>query len=671
MDKIEQLKTQNLKRYIENQVGKNASHVGKGTYRFKKCPICYQGDHFTIDTTKNLWNTFGNCGGGSIIDFVMAYHGLDKKNAIARLCEEFNIQDEAKKVNEAKSKEQPSQTVNVDLTSIIQDNYNINKSIDYYSKRLLNNNKYLNDEMLVENFDKLATRYKFLTGPPQEILKKAEGIVPKFNNISAYEYIIPVWENGKVVNCILRRNDEKSTGNQKASNLKNLPVKFFNADYLKNKNKIIFITEGIFDCLSIEMLGHKSISLNSVNMSNKLLELIKENIGICRNTKFVIALDNDKKGIEYTDKLIKGLSELNIKAVKFEMDKNYKDINEYYLGNLSALKTNLEDLSNGNFKEFDKNSFYLNVDNYLQYSKLNTGFKQFDDKLNGIMPGLYVVGAETGLGKTTFMLQIADQIARQGKKVLFYSLEMTKFEMLCKSLNRIAYTDHNRKISIKDIMYNTDRDLTENCINSYMPISKNLEIVEGGFNLDMDTISKSIFNYISMLDDKPIIFIDYLQIIEPKDDKGTDKTNMDYTIKMLKKISRKYFIPIFLISSLNRQSYHTDLTNASFKESGSIEYTSDVMLGLQSKIIDELKYLSPNSKKDLGQIKDIWNRYKIETKETGIKKTKLKCLKNRFGKKDFDIDFNFYGQFGYFEESQNNQNAEIITFPTEEELEDE
>ena len=75
--------------------------------------------------------------------------------------------------------------------------------------------------------------------------------------------------------------------------------------------------------------------------------------------------------------------------------------------------------------------------------------------------------------------------------------------------------------------------------------------------------------------------IDYLQLLEPADPKNNDKQNMDVVILTLKRFSREYGLPVVLVSSFNRQSYSRPVSMESFKESGSIEYTADVLIGLQ------------------------------------------------------------------------------------------
>ena len=49
---------------------------------------------------------------------------------------------------------------------------------------------------------------------------------------------------------------------------------------------------------------------------------------------------------------------------------------------------------------------------------------------------MYCVGAISSLGKTTFVTQIADQIAAQGTDVLIFSIEMSRWEIISKSISR-------------------------------------------------------------------------------------------------------------------------------------------------------------------------------------------------------------------------------------------
>lgn len=68
-----------------------------------------------------------------------------------------------------------------------------------------------------------------------------------------------------------------------------------------------------------------------------------------------------------------------------------------------------------------------------------TGFWRLDEYLGGLQPdAMYVIGARTGLGKTSLALDIALNVARQDKGVLFFSLEMTAERLTNRLLSRMT-----------------------------------------------------------------------------------------------------------------------------------------------------------------------------------------------------------------------------------------
>ena len=136
---------------------------------------------------------------------------------------------------------------------------------------------------------------------------------------------------------------------------------------------------------------------------------------------------------------------------------------------------------------------------------------------------------------------------------------------------------------------------------------------------------------------KPVIFIDYLQILQGEADKRqSSKELIDSTITELKRISRELDLTVFVISSLNRMNYLTPVSFEALKESGSIEYSADVIYGLQLRCINED---NPFGKE--GKLKE--KREKIrEAKAANPREIELLCLKNRYGISSFSCYFNYY-----------------------------
>ena len=95
---------------------------------------------------------------------------------------------------------------------------------------------------------------------------------------------------------------------------------------------------------------------------------------------------------------------------------------------------------------------YLNyIQDEVKIKKTPLGFEKIDKLLNGGLPnGLITLGAIPSLGKTTFMLQVADNMASlDNTKVLFFSLEMSRYNLISKSLSRLTYLNEN----LQDLTY--------------------------------------------------------------------------------------------------------------------------------------------------------------------------------------------------------------------------
>lgn len=109
--------------------------------------------------------------------------------------------------------------------------------------------------------------------------------------------------------------------------------------------------------------------------------------------------------------------------------------------------------------------------------------------------------------------------------------------------------------------------------------------------------------------------------------------NIDKAVIELKRISRDFKIPVLTLSSFNRANYKEAVMEA-FKESGAIEYSSDVLFGLQFKGAGS-KDFNVN-----------------EAKKQDPREVELILLKNRNGRTGDVLNFNFYPKFNYFEEKK-------------------
>ena len=121
-----------------------------------------------------------------------------------------------------------------------------------------------------------------------------------------------------------------------------------------------------------------------------------------------------------------------------------------------------------------------------------------------------------------------------------------------------------------------------------MKTAKNLFIYEGMFDMNVFTIKAEIDKHIRLHGKKPLVIVDYLQILEPLNDRLSEKQATDKNITELKRITRESEVPLIVISSFNRDGYNKEASFSSFKESGSIEYSGDVVIALELQKVKEL-----------------------------------------------------------------------------------
>ena len=191
----------------------------------------------------------------------------------------------------------------------------------------------------------------------------------------------------------------------------------------------------------------------------------------------------------------------------------------------------------------------------------------------------------------------------------------------------------------------TERELIQRSIASYGEYARNIYITEGVGNVGIEEIREKVRKHIKLTGKPPVVIIDYLQIIAPADLRATDKQNTDKAVLELKRLSRDYSIPIIGISSFNRDSYTAPVNMAAFKESGAIEYSSDVLIGLQYEGMDYQEGEADKAREK--RIRELMKQAVEDGKAGKPQKIQVKVLKHRNGSKG-DAYLDFYPMFNYF-----------------------
>lgn len=524
-------------------------------------------------------------------------------------------------------------------------------------------------------FDRLGYNHFLQAHPEHQTKGKKQDL---------YRYVYPYLDGaGRFNYALLEIIDRTQTDQYNAKYRKisggetKLKAPIFNERYLQDPPEAVFVCEGIFDALSAEEAGAKAIAF--VGTADRRF------LGLCQKyrpqTTFIIALDNDGAGQTAAQRVKEGLDALKIPYIISEAAGTAKDFNEALQNDrgafMEAIARDLKRVEDkpaedaaAKLEAYQQTAAAAALDNFradIEASKTApvypTGFSDLDKIFDGgFYAGLYIVGAISSLGKTTFCLQIADQLAAAGEDVLIFSLEMARNELIAKSVSRLTYKamieteggQIHRAKTTRGILtgrayskyYPEDVELINQSIERYGEYANHLYIFEGIGNIGVNDIKRKVEEHIEITGHRPAVLIDYLQIIAPYSDKLTDKQNTDKNVLELKRLSRDCNIPIIGISSFNRNSYTDPVNMAAFKESGAIEYSSDVLIGLQ---YDGMDYKAGETDGNrLKRIRQLMKDMEAKAREGDSQRIQVKILKNRNGSKG-EIKLDFFAMFNCFE----------------------
>lgn len=672
MDKLQEVKNN------YNLLGEfpRAKRLGNGVYRVNPCPKCGGKDHFTLfepnsSKNRNSWWTYssfsGCCKGGSIVDYLVEFKGMDMKQAIKELTgvETFpSVKKEIKNKPIVADPKEP-QEKKYDFSPLVETLHSQclnSEGVEYYKKRGLTN-----------------TIYKYKLGYSKDGYNAAfsnyKELQYRHNDNIAYKYYIPVFNTDGTIGYIINRHDGSIASKQKNHNMPSLSVRILNDRYLDAPFdcKFIYVCEGWADALSIEEFGRKSVALNGSVFAGKFLDKVKENREKLKNKVFIIVSDNDGAGDKAETKIISGLRSLKIDFVIMKLPNEYKDANDYLVADRNGLgaliKKTESEIIERKYKFTNGAALFEDVLSEVEYNynnggikHISTGFPELDRKIGGgLYNGLYIIGAGSSIGKTTFTQQIADYIASTGKKVLFFSLEMGKKEMLSKTIVREVFKKGNSTLGAREFLNGDmkDRDW-ENLSRQLGHISKvveNIFYLEGNFGTTIEDIVNTAREFKDVYEEAPVIIVDYLQVIAPIDVRIGDKQNVDRSIAELKRLSRDLDTPVITISSVNRQNYLSYIDFTAFKDSGSIEFGADVVLGLQLNVMHQIMNMKEGQ---LNEKRKLYN----EAKAAIPREIEVVILKNRYGAATGTHNYHYRPKFNLFEELDDTFTDKNITEET-------
>jgi len=218
-----------------------------------------------------------------------------------------------------------------------------------------------------------------------------------------------------------------------------------------------------------------------------------------------------------------------------------------------------------------------NKDRYFKddaAQRMYIGFPKLDDLLGGLEGGdMIVIGARPGVGKSAFVTQITTALARSGKRVGFYNLEMQEkqvYERFVVAESGIGLTRLRRAVRFLG-----DEEERFRRANEVLEKEDRIIITTGSKAMSEIRNESRHMGY-------DVIIIDYLQLLRAdKTYRGNRYAEVGAISRAIKALAMELNIPIIALSQLNRVSEAREgkePTMAELREAGDIEQDASVIL---------------------------------------------------------------------------------------------
>jgi len=256
---------------------------------------------------------------------------------------------------------------------------------------------------------------------------------------------------------------------------------------------------------------------------------------------------------------------------------------------------------------------------------LSTGFYEIDDLLSGLQPGqLYIVAARPSMGKTSFALNVLENVAlREQKPVLLFSLEMASQQiaqsMLCSHARvdssllrsgRVSEEDFQKLVMAAGAFHEAKIFIDDSADLSALELRTRARRMKARENIQL-------------------VVVDYLQKMHAKSgNKAPESRQLEIAMisSNLKSLAKELNLPVIALAQLNRAAEGREDRKpmlADRRESGASEQDADAVMALYRE-----------------------EYYKPDTEKKGVAEVLL--LKNRTGPVG-NVDMAFIKQYTRFE----------------------
>lgn len=205
-----------------------------------------------------------------------------------------------------------------------------------------------------------------------------------------------------------------------------------------------------------------------------------------------------------------------------------------------------------------------------------TPWPALNDRLSGGLHAgrSYVVGGRPGEGKSIGGANLVQHAAEHGHVGLIFSLEMGETEVVSRAIASGADAEYAQ------ITSRTIDDFNYGRIRSYIAEHRNIPLfIADRANVSMDYVT-STCRAVKRKHGLDVVFVDYLQLLEPTDSRVSRERQVAMASRSLKLLAREMDCAVVTACQLNRSSAEQGRQPrlSDLRESGAIEQDADVVI---------------------------------------------------------------------------------------------
>ena len=219
----------------------------------------------------------------------------------------------------------------------------------------------------------------------------------------------------------------------------------------------------------------------------------------------------------------------------------------------------------------------ITSENAEEYKGIPTGFSKLDEMISGLnRSDLILIGARPAMGKTSFALNIARNVAMRGKRTVFFSLEMSNEQLASRVLSTEARVESNKlrsgNISQEEWMRIAEATALLSSCELYFDDTSTITVPE----------MKAKIRRMKNVD---CIIVDYLGLMQSAKKSENRVQEVTEITRSLKLLAKDLKIPVVVCCQLSRGPEKNGKASnrpslSDLRDSGSIEQDADIVLML-------------------------------------------------------------------------------------------